>query len=411
MIKRDMEVKTVEIKESYVSMTFVPKDYDDIVMAETLFGNIVAEQFGQEVFEPFPYERSSFTEDEISRMISSSETTFSHNPESGFKMTVSSNRDNTLTDFHQDDKPFKRLEDFQLVDKFWLKCIQPEEDIKDGYGWIDVLYQIQLGEHTLESNISEWTTDWDQIRHDMEHLIWHDETEIDLNFEDSPTRIILSKKNALDSTVEIYGGIYFNWETLVKIEVIPNEFERECKPVSGYGRLFDVVTAIYNGLQGLAYAYPEENEENKEMTKGNVKNKLHSPMLDEYIESLKRDITQRARTKALQLDSLRRENEMKTLDSLREMIQNQNISAQVKYLTNCDVEKAKVLYLTRVKIYTEDTWDVVLPEPKDEYINSVAIKAATTFYKELENGLNTEEAHKKACWYMDCELDHYRIKL
>ena len=46
-----MEVKKVEVKKNYVSMTFVPKGYDDIVMAEILFGNIVAEQCGQEIFE------------------------------------------------------------------------------------------------------------------------------------------------------------------------------------------------------------------------------------------------------------------------------------------------------------------------------------------------------------------------
>jgi len=307
--------------------------------------------------------------------------------------------------------PFKRIEDFQLIDKFWVKCIQPEKDIINGYGWIDVMYQIQLGENILESYISEWSTDWDQIRHDLEHLIWHDETEIDLNFEDTPTRLILSKQNVLDSTVEIHGGIFFNWEPLVKIEVIPNDFEKEIEPFSGYGKLLDVVTAVYYGLQGLADAYPEENGENAEMIKSNVKRKLHSSMLNEYIESLKRDIISRARTKSFQLDSLKKENEIKALESLRGMIQNQDLSAQVKYLTNCDVEKARVLYLSRVKIYIEETWGVVLPEPKDEYINKVAMNAAAMFLKELENSKNVEEAHKKACWYIECELDHYRIKL
>lgn len=263
----------------------------------------------------------------------------------------------------------------------------------------------------MESYISEWSTDWDQIRHDLEHLIWHDETEIDLNFEDTPTRLILSKQNVLDSTVEIHGGIFFNWEPLVKIEVIPNDFEKEIEPFSGYGKLLDVVTAVYYGLQGLADAYPEENGENAEMIKSNVKRKLHSSMLNEYIESLKRDIISRARTKSFQLDSLKKENEIKALESLRGMIQNQDLSAQVKYLTNCDVEKARVLYLSRVKIYIEETWGVVLPEPKDEYINKVAMNAAAMFLKELENSKNVEEAHKKACWYIECELDHYRIKL
>ena len=66
-----MEVKSVEVMNNYVAMTFVPRKYNDIVMAETIFGNIVAEQYGQEIFEPFPDGKSSFIENEITRMVSS----------------------------------------------------------------------------------------------------------------------------------------------------------------------------------------------------------------------------------------------------------------------------------------------------------------------------------------------------
>ena len=83
-----MEVKNVNIKSDYVSMTFIPKGYDDIVMAETIFGNIVGEQFGQEIFEPFPYEKSSFTEEEITKMISF-ETVFLYHEEKGFMLKTS----------------------------------------------------------------------------------------------------------------------------------------------------------------------------------------------------------------------------------------------------------------------------------------------------------------------------------
>lgn len=406
-----MEVKSVEVMNNYVAMTFVPRKYNDIVMAETIFGNIVAEQYGQEIFEPFPDGKSSFIENEITRMVSSEETKFYYDDEKGVLMTTSNRGSEELKrPFHNDD-PFKQLEDFHLIDKFWVKCVQPEDDIKCSYGWIDVLYQIRLGEHTLESNISEWSTDWNQIRHDLEHLIWHGETEIDLNFEDSPTRLILHKINAMDSTVEIHGGLCFNWEPLIKIEVIPNEFEKEIKPFYGYGKQLDVFKAIYYGLQGLADAYPEENEENSEMTRENVSKKLHSSMIDEYIEILERDISDRTRRKVFQLNSLRKENEKKALDSLSRMIREHDTQAQVDYLTNCDIDKAKALYSAWAKLYVDETWGIVLPDPKDEYIDSVATNTTALFFKELENGLSVEDAHKKACWDLNCALDHYRIKL
>lgn len=282
-----MEVKKVEVMKGSVSMTFLPKGYDDIVMAEVIFGNIVAEQFGQEIFEPFPYEKSSFTEKEIRNMLSY-ETKFFYNEERGFFIKTCLDEITELIgdNFRGNDR-FKKLEDYKLLgNKLWIKCIQPEEEVKSEYGWLDVKYQIQVGEHRLETNISEWLTDWDQIRHDLEHLIWHEETEIHLNYEDSPTRIILKKVSALDSTVECLGGVSFNWEPLIRIEVVPNDFVKDIEPFIGYEKLLDAIKSIYYGLQSLANAYPDNNSDNSEMTKKNVSTKLRSQLIDEYINNL-----------------------------------------------------------------------------------------------------------------------------
>lgn len=297
-----MEVKTIQIKNDYVAMIFIPKSYDDIVMAETIFGNIVAEHYGQEIFEPFPYEKSSFTMDEITKMISSIETTFFYNEETRFVMETKNDGKDDIAKVKKilfDDNYHKKLEDYSLVNNMiWIKCIQPEEDIKNGYGWIDVKYQIQVGENNLESFISEWSTDWDKIRHDLEHLIWHGETEIRINYEDSPTIIKLSKESALESRVEIDGGIFFNWEPLIRVEVIPNDFIKgKVKPFFGYDRQLSVINSIYYGLQSLAKAYPEENEDNPEMTKQNVLKKLQSHLIEDYIDSLVRDESHRSQAK------------------------------------------------------------------------------------------------------------------
>ena len=296
-----MEVKNVNIKSDYVSMTFIPKGYDDIVMAETIFGNIVGEQFGQEIFEPFPYEKSSFTEEEITKMISF-ETVFLYHEEKGFMLKTSVDQiAELIKNNFQGNYLFKRLDDYTLLNHmFWIKCIQPDEDLKDEYGWYDVKYQIQVGNNKLETYISEWSTDWDRIRHDVEHLIWHKETEIHLNFEDSPTRILLQKESALESTVENHGGVNFNWEPLIRIEVVPNEFMKDKEPLVGYEKQLHVINSIYYGLHSLAHAYPEENDENPEMTKENVWKKLHSPMMEEYIDSLVLGEKRRIKAKSFQ---------------------------------------------------------------------------------------------------------------
>lgn len=303
-----MEVIKVEIKRSYISMIFVPKGYDDIVMAESIFGNIVAEQFGAEIFEPFPYERSNFNNEEITKMISS-ETEFLYTEAKGFSIKTSLDMAVEFIQSIPNSSHFKKLENFTLLNHmFWMKCIQPEEELKSEYGWLDVKYQIQVGEHHLESFISEWSTDWDEIRHDLEHLIWHRETEIRLNFEDSPTRIILQKESALESTVENNGGINFNWEPLIRIEVIPNEFIKDIEPFIGYDKQLNVINSIYYGLQSLVQAYPENNDENAEMTKRNVRNKLHSPMMEDYIENLLKDESRRRQAKSFQLKTSNKSN-------------------------------------------------------------------------------------------------------
>ena len=188
--------------------------------------------------------------------------------------------------YHDDGSPVT-IDEYQLVNHMcWIKCTQTKKELEDPYGWIDVSYQIRLGKYTLESKISEWTTDWDRIRHDVEHLIWHDKTEIQLNFEDSPTRILLSKEKALDLELEKIKGTGFAWIPLMKMVVIPNSFIKDIEPFVGYDKYFDVLRSIYYGLQSLANAYPETNEENPEMTRNNVRSKLTSPLMDKYIEDI-----------------------------------------------------------------------------------------------------------------------------
>ncbi len=296
-----MEVKKVEVKNGHASMIFVPNTYEDIIMAEIIFGNIVAEQYGEEIFEPFPYEKSNFNNEEISNMISS-ETEFLYNETKGFSMKTSLDIAIEQIQSPQNDSHFKRLENYTLLNhKFWIKCIQPEDEVKSESGWLDVKYQIQVGENKLETYLSGWSTDWDEIRHDLEHLIWHRETEIQLNNDDSPTRIILQKESVLESAIEINGGVVFNWEPLVRIEVIPNNFYKGIGQLIGYDKQLNVINSIYYGLHSFAQAYPEVNDDNAEMTRNNVWKKLHSPMMEEYIKILLGDQSGRHQAKSLQL--------------------------------------------------------------------------------------------------------------
>lgn len=306
----------------------------------------------------------------------------------------------------------KRLDEYQLVDKFWVKCIQPEDLLNDSCGWMDVKYQIQVGENIWESWISEWSTDWDMIRHDMEHLIWHKETEILLFNEDEPTRIILRKESALESTVEVGDGIAYNWKRLIRIEVVPDnyieEYDTGMRPFVGYAGQIDVIKALYSGLQSLASAYPEENEDDADFTRQNVSRKLTSPMLEVYIESLTREEKRNAETKAYQQESLRKELEA---DPLKKMIHDDDIDAQADYIADGDKEKVKTLYLRWANNYVDNTWGVKVPDPREEFIDRVTTETVEMYLAGLAKGLSVKDAHEKARWDLYCTLDHYRLKL
>lgn len=70
-----MEIKKLNIidKYNFVEMVFVPRSISDLEMAEIIFGNIVAEQYGFEIFDLDPY----FSNEEIEKMLKSKETIFS----------------------------------------------------------------------------------------------------------------------------------------------------------------------------------------------------------------------------------------------------------------------------------------------------------------------------------------------
>lgn len=69
-----MEIKKLNLidKYNYVEMVFVPRSISDLEMAEIIFGNIVAEQYGFEIFDI----DSHFSNEEIEAMLKSKETIF-----------------------------------------------------------------------------------------------------------------------------------------------------------------------------------------------------------------------------------------------------------------------------------------------------------------------------------------------
>ena len=161
---------------------------------------------------------------------------------------------------------------------------------EDEHDWIDIHYRISLGDKTYESNISDWTVDWECIRHDLENLIYHKKTELQLLFEDSPTKLLLEQYEVLDKDLEKEKGTGFAKVQLMKIEIIPDEFQEDKQHgFVGFAHYYDAIKALYQGLLLATYAYPVENKDG--LSRLTAYNQIKSPLIEKYIkgDSLERD--------------------------------------------------------------------------------------------------------------------------
>ncbi len=105
----------------------------------------------------------------------------------------------------------------------------------------DTAYEIKIGDRTYVSNLSDWTTDFDILRNEIESFIyapWKDQSDIKLYYEDSPTILRLKMRN-----------LYWNKSGL-NVAIIPDEFSRRpaifawCKPQQ-------LVSSLYLGILEL----------------------------------------------------------------------------------------------------------------------------------------------------------------
>ena len=99
----------------------------------------------------------------------------------------------------------------------------------DELDWIDIDYKITLGNKSYNSCISEWSNDWECIRHDLENLIFHQKTELQLFFEDSPTRVLLEDYKVLDKKLEKERGISKDYLVESLEAALVTAYKRNCQ--------------------------------------------------------------------------------------------------------------------------------------------------------------------------------------
>ena len=247
------------------------------------------------------------------------------------------------------------------IEDFSIKYL-PHDDLD----WIDIDYRLQIGDRFMESCISDWSVDYEVIRHDLEHLIYHGSTEIRLHFEDSPTIIKLQRTFVQDYEKFKEFGTYHGWTYLMHIEIFPDEFvEKKFAPIFGYGRYVETLQALYEGLLDAMRAYPEVNEESPDKNRETMYEQLRSIKLEEYIRTC----------------------------------------------PYSEKHRMTDYYRTFINVNYHDRRDYLFPDHQIDFVHNIAEKAADIFLQERLQDKTVNEAHKAASWSIFIELDKYRIKL
>ena len=100
--------------------------------------------------------------------------------------------------------------------------IQNFSFVFDGEFSCDLGFTIQLGSQIYRSALSDWSTDLETIRHDLESFVFHRETALQLFFEDSPTIISSGYPNSPYFSTNSHWSLIGNSTDLASYHDIPN---------------------------------------------------------------------------------------------------------------------------------------------------------------------------------------------
>lgn len=183
------------------------------------------------------------------------------------------------------------------VDQFEIKATLPtyyirrtsdvmvEEFIFEPKGFDE--YTIGIGNRKYTTYITHWSFDMEYMRHQLEELVFTRKTALELQFEDSPTIIKLSKKNILDHTKQVGGGTAFKYKEYLYVEIWANEFAN--MPVlMGYCDVQATLRILYEGLLQMAMLHPEKSSDDYEPDRIVAYNRYKSPIFETILDGRER---------------------------------------------------------------------------------------------------------------------------
>ena len=148
-------------------------------------------------------------------------------------------------------------------------------------------YTIGIGNRKYTTYITHWSFDMEYLRHQLEELFFTRKTTLELDYEDSPTVIKLSKINILDHTEQVGGGTSFKYKDYLYVEIWATEFAN-MPVIMGYCDIQASLRSLYEGLLRMALLHPEISRDYDVPTRIVAYNRYKSPIFESILDGRER---------------------------------------------------------------------------------------------------------------------------
>ena len=139
--------------------------------------------------------------------------------------------------------------------------------------------EIKLGNRGYKIWLTHWDSDMEAIRHELESIVYENETTIRLPFDLSETLIKIKKTRVLDN---VTGRSFYKYKDYMLVEIHPNEFVH-MPIIRGYCDPKGMIRSLYEGLLRMAMQHPEVPEDDLP-SRMVAYNKYKSPLIESYLK-------------------------------------------------------------------------------------------------------------------------------
>lgn len=143
-------------------------------------------------------------------------------------------------------------------------------------------FEIKLGNRGYKTWLTHWDSNMEAIRHEIESIVYEDETTVKLPFDTSDTIIKIMKKRVLDKVTDTGNGTAYEYKDYMLVEIYPNEFVK-MPIIKGYCDRRKMIRSLYEGLLRMAMQHPEVGNEDFP-SRMIAYNKYKSPLIESYLK-------------------------------------------------------------------------------------------------------------------------------